>query len=234
MGRWREDKYRLYSIQDTGEQEAPNCAQKAETWVTWFQKQLNNLSCFLSRLDFYWDYISVSSRPFRSWHQERPSEENRTWPTWDTPPITLGCAESNLLHLCNQTLEEFRTICSPGEQRQRLLACCPCSCITQLSVLFISLFYGVCTCVHMFICLCTCAYGCGSQMLTSGYLFQLFSTLFLHQNLSLNWKLTYSAKLAAQWMLVFIYPCLHGAEITGGYWKSKLRSSHLYGKFLIN
>lgn len=33
MGRWREDKYRLYSNQDTGKQEAPNYAQSAETHV---------------------------------------------------------------------------------------------------------------------------------------------------------------------------------------------------------
>lgn len=74
MGRWREDKYRLYSNQDTGKQEAPNCAQSAETRVTWFQKQLSNLSCFLPRLDFYWDYFSV----FHSFQKLAP-EKAQWW-----------------------------------------------------------------------------------------------------------------------------------------------------------
>lgn len=152
MGGWREDKCRLYSNQDTGKQEAPNCP---EGWtlshvVLEAAKQPILLS-FQARLllrlfQCLPDLSEAGTRKGPVKGREHDQLGTRT------PPITLGCAESNPLHGCDQTLGEFRTICSPGEQRQRLLACCLCSCIMQLSVLFyliLSWCLHLCVHVHM-------------------------------------------------------------------------------------
>lgn len=152
MGRWREDKYRLYSNQDTGKQEAPNCAQSAETWVTWFQKWLSNLSCFLPRLDFYWDYFSVF-QTFQKLAPEKAQWREQNMTNLEHSPYHFRMCRVKYL-TCMYVTRLWGSSGLSVHQESKGNACSSAAHAHVLCSCLFFLFYSFMVCVTV----CTCSY----------------------------------------------------------------------------